>query len=88
MSLESNILQVVSGNGDVLISIDKKCNEKKEWMELEYEAWYEKHIFNNVFTIKIVNPYLYMVPFPVKPITIKTIKRNNYIDVEEISKTI
>jgi hypothetical protein len=77
---ESNIFKVISGYGDVLISIDKKCNEKKEWMELEYEEWYEKKIFNNVFTINIVNPYLYMVPFPVKPIIIQTVKKlNNYV---------
>ena len=80
MSLESKILKVVSGFGDVLISIDKVCNEKKEWMDLEYQEWYEKKIFNNIFTIKIVNPYLYMVPFPVKPIIIQTLKKiNNYI---------
>jgi len=82
MSLESNILKVVPGFGDALISIDKVCSEKKEWMELDYEAWYEKHTFNNVFTIKITNPYLYMVPFPVKPIVIKTVKRiNNYLQI-------
>ena len=81
MSLEENIFKVVSGFGDVLISIDKICNEKKEWMSLEYEAWYEKKIFNNVFTIKIINPYLYNVPFPVKPITIQTGKKtaNNVV---------
>ena len=80
MSLESYILKVVPGFGDALISIDKNCNEKKEWMDLEYEAWYEKKIFNNRFTIKIVNPYLYMVPFPVKPIIIQTVKKiNNYV---------
>ena len=82
MSLESNILKVVTGNGDVLISIYKNCNEKKEWMDLEYEEWYEKKIFNNVFTIKIMNPFLYMVPFPVKQITIRTVKKiNNYIEI-------
>ena len=49
-------------------------------MELSYEEWYEKKIFNNRFTIKIINPYLYIVPFPVKPIIIQTIKTiNNYI---------
>jgi hypothetical protein len=82
LSLESNILKVVPGSGDTLISIDNNCNEKKEWMELDYEEWYTKQIFNNVFIIKIVNPYLYMVPFPVKPIIIKTLKRiNNYVEV-------
>ena len=82
MSLEHNILKVVSGNGDLLISIDKNCNEKKEWMDLEYDEWYKKKIFNNIFTIKIVNPYLYMVPFPVKPIIIQTVKKiNNYVEI-------
>jgi hypothetical protein len=82
MSLESNILKVVNGNSDVLISIDKNCNEKKEWIDLEYDDWYRKKIFNNIFTIKIINPYLYMVPFPLKPITIKTVKNiNNYVQI-------
>ena len=80
MALESKIFKVVSGYGDVLISIDKNCNEPKEWMQLEYEEWYTKQIFNNVFTIEIVNPYLYLVPFPVKPIVIQTVKKiNNYV---------
>jgi hypothetical protein len=40
------------------------------------------NLFNNVFIIKITNPFLYMVPFPVKPITIQTInKHNNYIEI-------
>ena len=82
LSLESNIVKVVPKNGDVLINIDNNCNEKKEWIDLEYEAWYRKKIFNNIFTIKITNPYLYMVPFPVKPIIIQTVKRiNNYVTI-------
>jgi hypothetical protein len=80
LELDTMILKVVSGNGDILISIDKNCNEKKEWMYLEYEEWYEKKIFNNIFNIQIINPYLYMVPFPVKPIRIQTLKKmNNYV---------
>ena len=79
MTLESNIFKVVPRLGDTLISIE---NEKKEWMELDYEDWYEKKTFNTIFTIKITNPFLYMVPFPVKPIIIKTVKRiNNYIEI-------
>jgi len=82
LSLESKIVKVVPGNGDVIIQVDRNCNEKKEWMELEYEAWYAKQSFHNIFTIKIVNPYLYRVPFPLKPIIIKTVKRlNNYIEI-------
>jgi hypothetical protein len=42
MTLESNILKVLPGFGDALISIDKNCNEIKEWMDLDFEAWYEK----------------------------------------------
>jgi hypothetical protein len=44
-------------------------------MDLEYEARYEKNIFNNIFTIQIVNPYAYMVPFPIKPKNIRSIKK-------------
>jgi hypothetical protein len=78
--IESKIFNVVSGSSDALISIDKQCNEPKEWMQLGYEEWYKKQIFNNVFTIEIVNPYLYLVPFPVKPIIIQTVKKiNNYV---------
>ena len=80
LSLETKIFKVIPGFGDALISIDKNCNEKKEWMDLDYETWYAKKIFNNVFTIKIINPYLYMVPFPVKPIIIQTKKQiNNFV---------
>jgi len=51
-------------------------------MDLNYEDWYEKNVFNNTFTMKITNPYLYMVPFPVKPIIIKTCQiNNNYIQI-------
>ena len=80
MSLESKIFKVVSSFGDMLISIDNNCNETKKWMELEYDEWYEQKTFNNIFTIQIINPYLYIVPFPVKPIIIQTVKRiNNYV---------
>ena len=75
MKLEGNILKVVEGFGDVLLNIDKKCNEKKTWLDLEFKDWYENKTFNNVFTIQITNPYLYMVPFPVKNIFFKTDKR-------------
>ena len=82
MSLESNIVKVLPGTGDALIQVDINCNEKKEWMELEYEAWYEKELFNNIFTIQLINPYLYMVPFPVNPIKIRTIKKiYNYLEI-------
>jgi hypothetical protein len=82
MSLESNILKVINGYGDAIISIDKNCKEKKEWMELNYEDWCENNTFNNIFTIKIINPYLYLVPFPVNPIIVQTVKRlNNYIEI-------
>ena len=77
MKLEYNILKVVEGFGDVLLNIDKNCNENKIWLDLEFKDWYEKKTFNNTFTIQIINPYLYMVPFPVKPIFLKTIRQNN-----------
>jgi hypothetical protein len=82
LTLDSTIMKVVPGMGDAIINVDIQCNEKKEWMELEYEAWYEKQIFNNRFTINITNPFLYMVPFPVKPIILKTLTHhNNYVAV-------
>jgi len=81
MSFDDNIFKVINGFGDLLINIDKSCNEKKEWMDLEFEDWYKKHYFNNIFTITITNPHLYMVPFPVKPIIVKTERRlYNYCD--------
>ena len=80
LTLDGNIVKVVPGMGDAIINIDIQCSGKKEWMELEYDAWYEKKIFNNVFTITITNPFLYMVPFPVKPIILKTLTHhNNYV---------
>jgi len=82
MSLENNILKVLPINGDLLIKIDIDCIEKKEWMDLDYETWYNNKSFNNVFTINITNPFLYVVPFPVKPIVIKTVKKiNNYLEI-------
>jgi hypothetical protein len=77
MKLEYNILKVVEGFGDVLLNIDKNCNENKIWLDLEFKDWYERKTFNNTFTIQIINPYLYMVPFPVKAIILKTIRQNN-----------
>ena len=71
MSFDSNI-NVIPSYGDLLINIDVACNEPKDFMELEFKEWYEKHTFNNIFTIKIINPYLYMVPFPLKTILFKT----------------
>jgi hypothetical protein len=80
MTLENNILKKVSNTGDLLINI-RDCNEPKEWMTLAYDAWIEKHVFNNVFTLNIINPYLYMVPFPLRPIIIQTIQSTNFIRI-------
>ena len=33
MSFENNILRVIEGYGNLLINIDKKCDEEKEWMK-------------------------------------------------------
>ena len=83
LSFESNIFKVVPGTGDVLIQTQINNNEIPEWMDLEYEAWYEKKSWNTTFIIQIINPFLYMVPFPVKPIILKTVKNynNNYIQM-------
>jgi hypothetical protein len=80
--LNEKTCKVVPGYGDALINIDVNCKETKEWMDLDYEAWLNKKTHYNVFTIQLVNPFLYMVPFPVKPIIIKTQKRiDNYITI-------
>jgi len=75
LSLESNVLKVLQW-GDALISVHTNCTSDKKWMELEFEAWYQNQTFQNKFTITIVHPYLYMVPFPVKPIILQT--KQNY----------
>jgi hypothetical protein len=83
LSLESNCLKVVYG-GDTLITIDNICIHEKKWMDLEFGAWYANQSFQNIFTITMVHPYLYMVPFPVKPIILQTKKRNyngNFITI-------
>jgi hypothetical protein len=72
MSFVDYQIKVVPSCGDLLINIDVVCNEPKDFMKLEFKEWYEKHTFNNIFTIKIINPYLYMVPFPLKNILVKT----------------
>ena len=82
MSLDNPILKVVEGFGDLLVNIDKNCNEKKEWDSLDFDQWYNKKSFDNIFTIKIINPHLYMVPFPLNSIILKTQRQlNNYCDI-------
>jgi len=71
LTFDANVLKVIPWR-DVLISIDINSIHEKKWMELEFETWYENNTFNNIFTITIVHPYLYMVPFPVKPIILQT----------------
>ena len=34
LTLDSKIVKVVSGYGDVILSIEKSCKEKQEWMHL------------------------------------------------------
>lgn len=73
MSLEDNVIKVIDGFGDPLVSIDKLCQEQpKEWMNLEFNEWCNKKTFDNIFTIQITNPQLYAVPFPLKPFLFKT----------------
>ena len=82
LSLESNSLKVIHG-GDTLITIDNNCIHEKKWMDLEFEEWYANQSFQNIFTVTMVHPYLYMVPFPVKAILLQT-KRNyngNFITI-------
>lgn len=88
LSLESSVLKVLQ-RGDALISIDTNCTHAKKWMELDFEAWYQNQTFQNKFNITIVHPYLYMVPFPVKPIILQT-KQNyygNFISIRQIESS-
>ena len=43
----------------------------------EFEEWYETATFKHPFLIEITNPYLYMVPFPVKSLYFKTESHSN-----------
>jgi hypothetical protein len=76
LSLESDVLKVLP-RGDALITMDC-ANEKGMEFGLEFEQfeqWYQAQPFPKICNITIAHPYLYMVPFPVKPILIQT-KRN------------
>ena len=56
--------------------------KKKEWDSLDFDQWYNKESFDNIFTIKIINPHLYMVPFPLNSIIVKTQRQlNNYCNI-------
>lgn len=78
MSLEEMKFKIVTGSNNLLISINKITNR----FNLEYSEWYNKEIFNEVFVIEIINPYLYLVPFPVKPIKLQTgINMNNNVTI-------
>jgi hypothetical protein len=72
LTLDDNCFKVFNGFSDIILNIDKICDEEKEWNNSSYIEWYKKSKFNNEFTITLKNPYLYNVPFPVEPITIKT----------------
>lgn len=66
INLDDFSLQVVTS--DLLIKKIKDNKDNNELYNLSFEEWYEKGIFNDLFTIEITNPFLYLVPFPVKPI--------------------
>lgn len=72
-----NSFKVVNGFGDLLIHNYKMCPEEKEWMNLDFESWYEKALFNNTFTFEITNPYQFRVPFPVKPLIFENVKNGS-----------
>lgn len=66
-----------------LLQLTNNCAEPKLWLTQDFETWFENKQFNNVFTITIPNPYLYMVPFPMNPIIIHTSpKSNHFVDVQ------
>lgn len=86
LSLESNCLTVLP-RGDALIVMDYTNEKKGMEFGLEFgnfEQWYQAKPFPNIFNLIIAHPYLYMVPFPLKPILIQT-KRDyngNFITIQ------
>jgi hypothetical protein len=87
LSLESNILNLLSSFGDTIINI-KLVNSKNnnssntEIINLDYQQWFQNKNFNNSFSIQIINPFTYMVPFPVKPIILQTLFTiNNFVTI-------
>lgn len=66
LNLCNNVWKVVNGSSDLLITSCSVCSNPKEWMNVDFNEWYNKSSFNNIFNFKITNPYLYRVPFPVK----------------------
>ena len=78
--------KIMEGNNDLIITLSNKCNEQKEWMQLSFEEWMENNSFNNIFSIIITNPYHYVVPFPVRPIKIKTSPKNDFCNYLIIDK--
>lgn len=85
---DTNVYKVVGGYGDLLISINNECkkNNPKKWMDLCFDDWFaRKPAFDNEFTITCRNPFLYTVPFPVKPIIISTRQNTDfhYIDFNQ-----
>jgi hypothetical protein len=63
-----------------MIQLSNNCAEPKLWLTQEFDSWFENKQFNNIFTITLINPYMYMVPFPMNPIIMKSSpKSNNFV---------
>ena len=74
LNLVDSSLKLVSN--DALIRIYKK-EENSDIITTEFDEWYEEHLLCHTFIIEITHPYLYSVPFPVKPIIFKTCLQSN-----------
>lgn len=73
LSLTDHVLSVVWSDA-VIRKTREDADQKKNPRIIteEFDAWYEKGVMDAAFLIEIANPFLYMVPFPVQPILLKT----------------
>lgn len=81
LDLEDSSLKVVYS--DILVKISdrerEREEEKDEWYNMGFEKWYERGEFNTSYSVEIINPYLYLVPFPVKPLYFITHTNSNIL---------
>ena len=77
LDLEDSSLKVVYS--DILVKISDREKEQDDWYNMGFEKWYERGIFDTSYSVEIINPYLYLVPFPVKPLCFTTHTNSNIL---------
>jgi len=58
----------ISTNKILIYSDNFSILNNNEYFNQTFDEWYENGSFKANFNITIINPYLYSVPFPVKPL--------------------